>query len=55
MQLGANEPPRDTRLGVRIPPPPQRTNQVLPWWSWCNGNTVVCDSTIDGFDSLRSH
>jgi hypothetical protein len=24
MQLGANEPPRHTRLGVRVPPPPQR-------------------------------
>jgi hypothetical protein len=24
MQLGANEPPRHTRLGVRVPPPPRR-------------------------------
>ena len=57
------------RLGVRIPPPPRRaaygpdygygvagrrTRQPVPWRSWCNGNTVDCDSTIDGFDSLRS-
>lgn len=25
-----------------------------PWRSWCNGNTVVCDSANDGFESLRS-
>jgi hypothetical protein len=28
--------------------------QPVPWRSWCNGNTVVCDSAIDGFNSLRS-
>jgi hypothetical protein len=28
--------------------------QPVPWRSWCSGNTVVCDSTIDGFNSLRS-
>jgi hypothetical protein len=27
MQLGANEPPRDTRLGVRLPPPPRDCSQ----------------------------
>src|SRR6476661_7396780 len=29
-------------------------NHSHPWRSWCNGNTVVCDSTVDGFNSLRS-
>jgi hypothetical protein len=29
LQLGANEPPRHTRLGVRIPPPPQRATAGL--------------------------
>jgi hypothetical protein len=60
MQLGANEPPRHTRPGVRIPSPPQppaalrgRPRDVehgLPcsWRSWCS------DSTVDRFNSLRS-
>jgi hypothetical protein len=39
----------NTRLGVRVPPPPHKA-----WRSWCSGNTVDCDSTIDGFNSLRS-
>jgi hypothetical protein len=39
----------DTRLGVRVPPPPHKA-----WRSWCSGNTAVCGTAIDGFNSLRS-
>lgn len=49
MQLGANEPPCVDAAGGSNP-----SVSAWTWRSWCSGNTVDCDSAIDGFNSLRS-
>src|SRR5882757_6535423 len=56
MQLVANEPPRDSRLGVRIPPPPQSpcsTTDSAPVsgtggcrFESCQGRRATCHTSV---------
>jgi hypothetical protein len=41
-EAGGSIPPRTTR------------RSMVSWRPWCSGNTAVCGTAVDGFNSLRS-